>query len=95
MLRLIGLSTCTEPDGCRPPTSASWINQVDSFFALLTERALRRGVFRATAELEKAIKDCIAATNADAKPFRWTHMRARRGGPSACTAGRYCGTSLE
>jgi transposase len=54
------------------PTSASWINQVERFFALLTERALKRGVFRSVAELEKAIKAYIEATNADPKPFRWT-----------------------
>jgi transposase len=54
------------------PTSASWINQVERFFALLTERALKRGVFRSVAELEKAIKACIDATNTDPKPFRWT-----------------------
>jgi transposase len=54
------------------PTSASWINQVERFFALLTERALRRGVFRSLAELEAAIKAYIDATNADPKPFRWT-----------------------
>src|SRR3954452_1546006 len=54
------------------PTSASWINQVEPFFALLIERALRRGVFRSVAELEKAIHAYIAATNADPKPFRWT-----------------------
>ncbi len=41
-------------------------------FALLTERALKRGVFRLVAELEKAIKAYIEATNADPKPFRWT-----------------------
>jgi transposase len=54
------------------PTSASWINQVERFFALLTERTLKRGVFRSVAELEKAIKAYIEATNADPKPFRWT-----------------------
>jgi transposase len=54
------------------PTSASWINQVERFFALLTERALKRGVFHSVAELERAIKAYIEATNADPKPFRWT-----------------------
>lgn len=44
------------------PTSACGINQVERFFPLLTERALRRGVFRSVAELEKAIKAYIAAT---------------------------------
>jgi len=53
------------------PTSASWLNQVERWFSTLTERALRRGVFRSVAELEKAIHDYIAATNADPKPFRW------------------------
>jgi hypothetical protein len=33
---------------------------------------LKRGVFRSVAELEKATKACIEATNADPKPFRWT-----------------------
>jgi transposase len=54
------------------PPSSSWINQVERFFALLTERALKRGVFRSVADLEKAIRAYIDATNADPKPFRWT-----------------------
>ena len=54
------------------PTSASWINQVERFFALLTERALRRGVFRSVGDLEQAIKAYIDVTNANPKPFRWT-----------------------
>jgi hypothetical protein len=54
------------------PTSASWLNQVERFFGSLTERALRRGVHRSTAELEAAIHAYIDAHNADPKPFRWT-----------------------
>jgi transposase len=54
------------------PTSSSWINQIERFFALLTARALKRGVFRSIADLEKAIRAYIAATNTDPKPFRWT-----------------------
>jgi transposase len=54
------------------PTSASWINQVERFFALLTDRAIRRGVFRSVADLEVAMTAYINATNADPKPFRWT-----------------------
>lgn len=54
------------------PTSSSWINQVERFFALLTARALKRGVFRSVADLEQAIRAYIEATNADPKPFRWT-----------------------
>ena len=54
------------------PTSASWINQVERFFALLTEQRIRRGVHRSTAELEAAIAAYIDARNAAPKPFRWT-----------------------
>jgi hypothetical protein len=53
------------------PTSASWINQVERRFGLLTERALRRGVHRSVADLERAIHTFVEATNADPKPFRW------------------------
>jgi hypothetical protein len=51
---------------------SSWINQVELWFALLTARALRGGVHRSTAELEPAIHDYIAVTNATPKPFQWT-----------------------
>jgi transposase len=54
------------------PTSASWINQVERFFALLTDDAIRRSAHRSTAELEAAIAAYIDAHNADPKPFRWT-----------------------
>ena len=53
------------------PTSASWINQVERWFGLLTERALRRGAHRSVAELERDIHAFITATNADPRPFRW------------------------
>src|SRR5919205_1571702 len=53
------------------PTSASWINQVERWFALLTERAIRRGVHRSVADLERDIRAFIDATNAEPKPFRW------------------------
>src|SRR3712207_4645411 len=53
------------------PTSASWINQVERWFGLLTERALRRGVHRSVADLERDIRAFVEATNADPKPFRW------------------------
>jgi len=54
------------------PTSASWLNQVERFFGLLTDRAVRRGVFSSVRELETAITEYIEATNANPKPFRWT-----------------------
>ena len=53
-------------------TSASWINQVERFFALLTERQIKRGAHRSTAELEVAIERYIDIYNRDPRPFRWT-----------------------
>ena len=54
------------------PTSSSWLNQVERFFALLTERQIRRGVHRSVAALQDAITSFIDRHNADPKPFRWT-----------------------
>ncbi len=54
------------------PTSASWLNAVEGFFAKLTNRRLKRGVFRSVADLENAINRFIAETNANPKPFVWT-----------------------
>ncbi len=54
------------------PTSASWINQIERFFAELTEKQIRRGVHRSTRELEQAIRDYIKTVNRNPKPFRWT-----------------------
>ena len=54
------------------PTSASWLNQVERFFARLTEKQIRRGAHRSTAELEAAIERYIESHNRDPRPFRWT-----------------------
>lgn len=54
------------------PTSASWLNAVEGFFAKLTNRRLKRGVFRSLPELKAAIDRFLAETNADPKPFVWT-----------------------
>ncbi len=54
------------------PTSSSWINQVERFFALLTEQQIKRGAHRSTAELESAIERYIETHNRDPHPFRWT-----------------------
>lgn len=54
------------------PTSSSWINQVERFFALLTDQQIKRGAHRSTKELEAAITSYIDARNKDPKPFRWT-----------------------
>lgn len=54
------------------PTSASWLNLVERWFAALTEKQLRRGVFRSTRDLEEAIIRFLEATNENPKPFIWT-----------------------
>jgi len=54
------------------PTSASWLNQVERFFGLITGQRIRRGVFHSVAELEAAIHDYLEHHNADPKPFVWT-----------------------
>ena len=54
------------------PTYSSWLNLVERFFAALTEEQLRRGTHRSTQALEQAIRDYLAAHNADAKLFVWT-----------------------
>src|ERR1700726_2224482 len=54
------------------PTSASWLNAVEGFFAKLTRRRLKRGVFRSVVDLQVAINRFVAETNADPKPFVWT-----------------------
>jgi transposase len=53
------------------PTSASWLNLVERWFALLTERQLRRGVHCSTKELKAAIDSFIEDHNRDPKPFIW------------------------
>jgi transposase len=54
------------------PTSASWINLVERWFATLTEKQLRRGTHRSTAELEAALQHYLTVQNQVAKPFVWT-----------------------
>ena len=54
------------------PTSASWLNLVERWFALLTEQQLRRGVFRSTRKLETTIRQYIDTNNEEPKPFIWT-----------------------
>ena len=54
------------------PTSSSWLNQVETWFSLLTRRQLRRGVHRSVTELETALLAYADRTNETAKPFRWT-----------------------
>ena len=54
------------------PTSCSWLNAVETFFAKLTKRRLKRGVFRSIVELQTAINLFLEEANHDPKPFVWT-----------------------
>src|SRR4249920_2298068 len=54
------------------PTSCSWLNAVEGFFAKLAKRRLKRGVFRCVVDLQAAINRFVIETNNDPKPFTWT-----------------------
>lgn len=54
------------------PTSSSWLNLVERWFAELTNKQIRRGVFRSISELEQAIRHYLKVYNQDSKPFAWT-----------------------
>ena len=54
------------------PTSASWLNAVEGFFANLAKKRLKRGVFQSLQELKNAIHRFADETNANPKPFTWT-----------------------
>lgn len=54
------------------PTSASWLNLVERWFALVTTQVIRRGSFDSVPHLERAIRKYLEAWNDDAKPFTWT-----------------------
>jgi len=55
------------------PTSASWLNQVERFFAALTKKQIRRGSFQSTPQLETTIRLYLDHHNNDPKPFLWTN----------------------
>jgi transposase len=54
------------------PTSASWLNQVERWFATLTQNYIRRGTHRSTRQLEQAIRQYLNLNNARPKPFVWS-----------------------
>jgi len=54
------------------PTSASWLNAVEGFFAILAKRRLKRGVFKSLVDLQAAINRFLAEHNQSPKPFTWT-----------------------
>jgi transposase len=54
------------------PTSASWLNLVERWFALLSEKQIKRGAHRSVRALEAAIRDYLAVTNEAPRRFIWT-----------------------
>src|SRR5712672_4506542 len=54
------------------PTSASWLNAVEGFFAKLTKQRLERGIFLSVVDLQAAINRFVIEHNAEPKPFTWT-----------------------
>lgn len=54
------------------PTGASWLNQIERFFGLITSQRIRRGSFESVPQLVKAIEDYIDHHNENPKPFTWT-----------------------
>jgi transposase len=73
------------------PTSASWLNLVERWFALLTEQQLRRGVFRSTRKLETTIRQYIDTHNEEPKPFIWT----KTADEILASVARFCQRTLE
>jgi transposase len=73
------------------PTSASWLNLVERWFALLTEQQLRRGVFHSTRNLETTIRNYIATHNQQPKPFIWT----KTADEILASVARFCQRTLE
>jgi putative transposase len=54
------------------PTHSSWLNQVERWFAKITDQLIRRGVYRSVKDLKRAIDKYIEANNKNPKPFTWT-----------------------
>ncbi|HVU48022.1 MAG TPA: IS630 family transposase [Terracidiphilus sp.] len=59
------------------PTSSSWLNQVERWFAEITRKRIRRGTFRSVRDLVKTIEDYIRLYNGNARPFQWVASASR------------------
>lgn len=73
------------------PTSASWLNLVERWFAQLTNKQLKRGCHRSVQELEAAIEDFISYTNQNPKPFVWVKTAEQ----IIESVGRFCSRIYE
>ncbi|MDV9168647.1 transposase [Streptomyces sp. W16] len=54
------------------PVGSSWMNQIETWFGILTRQSIRRGTFANVSVLIKQIRDYIDTWNSEAKPFTWT-----------------------
>jgi len=68
------------------PTSASWLNQVERWFATLTQNYIRRGTHRSTRQLEQAIRQYLDLNNNNPKPFVWS----KSADDILASIGRFC-----
>jgi len=55
------------------PTHASWLNQIETWFGILTKKVVRRGIFTSKEELVAKLMSFIEAYNKEARPFQWTY----------------------
>lgn len=55
------------------PTHASWLNQIEIFFNILTRKVIRRGIFKSRQELVQRLMAFIESYNGEARPFEWTY----------------------
>lgn len=72
------------------PTHASWLNQVEGWFSILTEKQLKRGSHTSVPQLEAAIQEFVEAHNASARPFRWVKTAEE----ILANVARFCGETL-
>jgi hypothetical protein len=73
------------------PTHSSWLNQVERWFALLSQRQIKRGSHSSVRELETAISEFIALHNHQPKPFVWT----KTADAILSSIGRFASRTLE
>ena len=59
------------------PTSSSWLNQIERWFAEITRKRIRRGTFRSVRDLIKAINDYIQLYNKNPRPLHWVASASR------------------
>jgi transposase len=73
------------------PTKGSWLNLVERWFALLSERQIKRGSHRSTVALERAIREFLEVYNTNPKPFVWT----KSADEILASIARFCTKTLE